>query len=177
MGNMSLQDVMNNVSRQLDAMQPYPDPAPRNILSELEIFASLDPLLGDLQRQYKDARYTRRMQENMFGADDPMADVARDAEDSAWCAMQTRYMEARADRDLMRDVQAIQNEQREEERREKERKEQVRALETYYQADMMARMRKKEKSPPIIEWFIALWLMSRAGQSFSIAPGFARYAA
>lgn len=177
MGNMSLQDVMNTVARQLDAMQPHADAAPRNILSELEIFASLDPLLGDLQRQYKDARYARRMQEKMFGGDDPMNEVARDVEDSAWCAMQTRYMEARTDRDLMREVQAIQHEQREEECREQDRKEQNRALETFHQAEMMARMRKKEKSPSIIEWFFALWLMNRAGQSFSITPGFARFAA
>lgn len=178
MGNMSLQDVMNKVACQLDAMQPHPINKTRNILSELEIFASLDPLLGDLQRQYKDARYARRMQEKMFGPDDPMADVARDSEDSAWCAMQTRYTEMRADRDMMRDVQMIQNEQREEQRREREANDNRARLDTYYQADMMARMKKQQtKSSSILEWLFVLWLMNRVGQPFSIAPGFTRFAA
>lgn len=177
MGDMSLQDVMNKVARQLDAMHSQRAATPRNILSELEIFASLDPLLGDLQRQYKDARYIRRTQEQMFGADDPMGDVARDAEDSAWCAMQTRYMEVRGDRDMMRDVQAIQHEQRAEERRAREERDNRARLDTYYQADMMTRMKKRAKTPSFLEWFFVIWLMNRAGQPFSIALGFARSAA
>lgn len=177
MAEMSLQDVMNTVARQLDAMHPHPSHAPRNILTELEIFASIDPLLGDLQRQYKDARYIRRTQEKMFGPDDPMGDVARDAEDSAWCAMQTRHMEVRADRDMMRQVQAIQHEQREDERRERERVDNRARLDTYYQADMMARMKQRTKTPSLFEWLVVLWLMNRMGQPFSIAPGFARFAA
>ncbi len=177
MRDLSIQDVMNTVARQLEKA-PRRDPsAPRQILSELEIFASIDPLLGDLQRQYKDARYNRRMHEKTFGADDPMTDVARDTEDSAWCAMQTRFMETRGDRDMMRQMQAIQCEQHAEERREKEQEQQRNALDTFYRADTMMRMKKQAKTPVIYEWLIVLWLMHQRGDRFSIAPGFARFAA
>ncbi len=178
MGEQSLQDVMNTVARQLDALVPQQGRSgSRDTLGELEIFASLDPLLGDLQRQYNDARYTRRTQEKMFGTDDPMGDVARDMEDSAWCAMQTRYMEVRGDRGMMREVQAIQNEQRDRDMRAKERDAANDSIRAYYQADMMARMKRQSKTPSIFEWLVVMWLLNRTGQSFSISPGFARYAA
>lgn len=170
---------MNTVARELESIAPQQRAQPRNILQELDIFASLDPLLGDLQRQYKDARFMRRTQEKQFGADDPMGDVARDAEDSAWCAMQTRYIELRGDRDLMRQVQAIQNEQREEERRDLEREKSRLALETYYRGELMTRMKKEAKTPTIFEWILLFMLLRRTPQQdpFSVAPVFRRLAA
>ena len=178
MGDLSLQDVMNTVSRELEARGPAePSRTPANLLDELSIFAALDPVLGDLQRQYKDARYLRRTQEKQFGKDDPMADVARDMEDSAWCAMQTRYMEVRGDRDLMREVQQIQNEQRETERRALEGQRRREALETYYTADMVARMHRRDKAPAILEWVVLLWIMRGQQKALSIMPSFRQLAA
>lgn len=168
---------MNHVARQLDAAPRRYAPAPRPVLSEIEIFASMDPLLGDLQRQYKDARYARRMQEKSFGSDDPMSEVARDAEDSAWCAMQTRYMEVRADRDTMRQMQIIQNEQQAEERREKELEKKRDALETYQRAQSLLLMKKREKTPVIYEWIMIIWLLNRTRMTHSLVPDFKRLAA
>ena len=106
-----------------------------------------------------------------------MADVARDMEDSAWCAMQTRYMEVRGDRDLMREVQQIQNEQRETERRALEGQRRREALETYYTADMVARMHRRDKAPAILEWVVLLWIMRGQQKALSIMPSFRQLAA
>jgi hypothetical protein len=168
---------MNKVASELENFQPAQDNAPRNLLHELDVFASIDPLLGDLQRQYKDARFMRRMQEKQFGKDDPLGDVARDTEDSAWCSMQTRYLELRSDRDLMREVQAIQNEQREKEMRERDREKQRIALETYYRGELMTRMKQDAKSPSIFEWILWFMLIRRQQNMFSLAPSFSRLAA
>lgn len=171
---------MNRVTQELAAVRPA-DPAgrapPRDPLDELSIFASIDPLLGDLQRQYKDARYLRRTQEKDFGRDDAMAEIARDSEDSAWCAMQTRYMEVRSDRDMMREMQAIQNEAREAEVKAQEREKQRIALETYQHLDTMERMRASAKAPAIFEWMLLFMLMRNDKARFSIAPSFTRRAA
>ena len=35
-----------------------------------------------------------------------MAEVAADMMDSAWCAIKARFIEARADRDMMREAQS-----------------------------------------------------------------------
>lgn len=170
---------MNAVVRQLDAIKSADRAAatPADPLNELSIFASIDPLLADLQRQYKDARYMRRKQEKEFGRDDAMAEIARDSEDSAWCAMQTRYMEVRSDRDLMREMQAIQNEAREAEVKAREREKQRIALETYYHADAIERMRVSSKTPAIFEWIMLLWFMRGQRNHFSLAPSFSRLAA
>lgn len=66
-------------------------------LDEINIFASLDPILADLVKQFKDAEKQADYLENTFSDDDPMAEIAMDRKDSAWSMVQTRLIELRED--------------------------------------------------------------------------------
>lgn len=98
---------MNAVSGHLDTLLANP-PAPRPCaLSEIDAFVLLDPLLASLRKEYLDARGHRLCAQKDYGAKDGMTDMAMLLEDSAWCAMQTRYMEIRSDRALMAQAQRM----------------------------------------------------------------------
>ena len=66
-------------------------------LDEINLYASLDPILADLLKQYKDADKQSTYLEDTFSGDDPMAEIAFDRTDSAWSAVQTRLLELRED--------------------------------------------------------------------------------
>lgn len=70
------------------------------------------------------ARAKELVQKN--GHDDPMAEMAAEAEDSAWCRMQTRYLELRSERQLMARAQRLMREEElkdaKEKREEKKKK-------------------------------------------------------
>ncbi len=161
MRNLSLQQVMNEVSKRLDALRPEDIPKQHNMMSELEAFATFDPLLSDLQKQYLDLRLTRKKQAQQFGEDSPMAEIAREAEDSAWCMAQTRYIELRRDRKLMNHVQVMMAEQRRnlerqaEEKARKEMHKQAEALSLFYRGQEGSRQQNQNRSPSIFVW---LWL-------------------
>lgn len=176
--DLPLHDVMNEVCRQLDrAPVEKPCRPVCDSVAEIDIFIRFDPLLCDLQCQYKNARAHRRRHEKDFGKDDPMADIARDIEDSAWCAMQTRYMEVRADRALMQKVQSAQRSEREAAERKKSNEKRQDALMLFFQTEILSRMRQQAKSPAIFDWLLILWLMKRMSHPFSASPSFALIAA
>jgi Asp-tRNA(Asn)/Glu-tRNA(Gln) amidotransferase A subunit family amidase len=109
----SLQDIMNDIAGQkpdafANACQKTSQKKmAAKPLDELHAFMRLDPLLADLHKQYMDAKDNCAELVREHGADDVMVDVAMDMEDSAWCAMQTRYLEVRAKRDLMEKAQHL----------------------------------------------------------------------
>ncbi len=108
----SLQDVMNSIAGQTDTSAITHDTAPlphspTKKLSELEALSSLDPLLAGLYKDYLQSKAARIAIATQHGAESPMAEVAIDLEDSSWCAVQTRYLEVRADRELMKQAQSI----------------------------------------------------------------------
>lgn len=105
MQDISLQQAMNRVSSGLEQAGLASPETAQPLREEIDVFAQYDPLLADLQKQYLDARAVRKRQLESFGAEDPMAEIAADMEDSAWCAMQTRYIELRDERLLMARVQ------------------------------------------------------------------------
>lgn len=130
MRGRSLQDVMRAVAARVEAMperSAYPVRVSEqtSVLSELEAFAALDPLLASLRKDFLDTKAHATVLTAKNGRDDPMAQVAADLQDSAWCAMQTRYLELRAQRSLMRKAQRLvhQSEDAEQKRREKKRTE------------------------------------------------------
>ncbi len=146
-----LLDIMNEVSARLDRGPVQTTPA--RILDEMQAFMQLDPLLADLHKQYMDAKGTRIQAEKEFGRGDGMTDMAMMMEDSAWCAMQTRYMEVRNDRRLMAQAQELIEESRlEDEYRRKKEKERE-ALRIFEMLQLYARMRETQKS------FSAGWLV------------------
>lgn len=99
----------------LDALRPddsqklMPQTLPK-ALSELEAFVHIDGLLASLNKQYLEAKQQRKELVALNGVDDAMAEVVLDMEDSAWCAMQTRYIELRQERELMERAQRMMRE-------------------------------------------------------------------
>ena len=66
-------------------------------LDEINMYASLDPVLADLLKQYKDADKQSQFLGIAYSQDDPMAEIAHDRRDSAWSMVQTRIIELRGD--------------------------------------------------------------------------------
>lgn len=155
-----LQEIMNEVSTRLDhAPAKTLKPAARSgNMTELQAFIALDPLLADLNKQYLDAKANRIQSEKDFGRGDGMCDMAAILEDSAWCAMQARYMEVRGNRILMASAQKMMDEDRrfEEEQAEAEKKRE--ALKTFLYLQSLMRMREKAEHDSGW-WIMVLWAM------------------
>ena len=99
---------MNDMVQRLDVI--HPDASPKGMtapISELEAFIQMDDTLAQLNKDYLEAKVQRLELVALNGADDAMAEVALDMEDSAWCAMQTRYLELREERELMERAQRM----------------------------------------------------------------------
>jgi len=105
--NKSLNSIMNQMARQETALGFVKPRTHKNLqpLEELDAFVLLDDVLEDLHKQYLDAKAQYKELVSLSGADDAMATVALDMQDSAWCAMQTRYIELRAERKMMAQAQ------------------------------------------------------------------------
>lgn len=173
----NLNDIMNAVSGHLDTLLTNP-PAPRpSVLSEIDAFTTLDPLLASLHKEYLDARNVRLCARKDYGAGDGMTDMAALLEDSAWCAMQTRYMEIRADRALMIQAQKIVAQSQAEDRaraqteKEAEKKQKARMIETY-----MRMHPKKENATLEALWALVFLLMcEEQNRAMFRAPAFYQF--
>lgn len=148
---------MNDMVQRLDAIRPadVKKRAP-TALSELEAFIQTDDLLADLNKQYLEAKRERKELVALNGADDAMTEVALDMEDSAWCAMQTRYLELRQDRELMAKVQRMMRQSEEEIEYEVKRDKERNLKQFIYYTQALNRMKEKNKTPRIFEWAILL---------------------
>lgn len=137
-------DVMNAVSTSLDIVIDAPRPK-ISTMSELEALALDDKTLASLRKQYLDAKAMRIQAQKQFGADDGMVELAMLNEDSAWCAMQTRYLELRDNREAMRMAQAVL-EQAEYIEKQKTQKEEDRKTLAYYQSlQMIQKIKERDK--------------------------------
>lgn len=130
-------------------------------LSELEAFSQLDELLDDLNKQYLDAKAYCQQLVAQFGKDDAMVNVAMDMEDSAWCAMQTRYLEVRLSRVMMLEVQSMMRlklreiEEKKERAVEKEKHERARNFANYLRY-VELRKEQNKKIPDAFDWAMVL---------------------
>lgn len=111
MTGQSLNQIMNDMaSGALDLpvsyMTNHNDYAPQT-LSELDAFIELDETLAALNKEYLDEKSHHASLLKAFGADDAMVEIAEDMVDSAWCAMQTRYLEVRAKQQMMERAQCL----------------------------------------------------------------------
>lgn len=176
--NITLQEIMNDVSSLLGAASSSPsqtqkqagrnsndnrarNAAPREALSELAAFCRLDPLMAELHKQYIDAKILRAQATCEYGADDGMSDMARINEDSAWCAMQTRYMELRSDRALMAQAQEMVREDEYDVALQKRLEEEREALKIFYLLQLSEQMAEKRK--PQEGFLYLIWWFSIAG--------------
>ncbi len=152
MGNtLCLQSIMNEVSVHIVATAPL-------VLTELQAFLHIDPLLARLHKEYLDAKDMRCKSQKDFGKDDAMTDMAMLVEDSAWCAMQTRYLEVRGDRQLMMQAQSLMEEERLKVDRKREAEKTDAALRFYHYMEIAERARKKEANA--VNWLWALILLA-----------------
>ena len=127
----SVQDILNQMAGRMDALLDAQERTQKtretgDIPEELRFWIAVDPLLGDLHKQFIDARASHMRLSRIRGADDPMADVANDMVDSAQCAFETRLIELRQDEDskamvlaLMRRAHAMREEMLNEEAQER----------------------------------------------------------
>ena len=162
----NLHNVMNEVSLRLDRGVAICQPEKPKALDELQAFITLDPLLADLHKQYQDARQNRVQAIKEYGGADGMCDMAAILEDSAWCAMQTRYMELRAQRSMMARAQQIMIESRlEEERAMREEKEKD-ARQALEQMQLFARMRGPKEESAVGYWMAIMMMYGNHGTFF-----------
>ena len=175
----SLQDVMNQMAQNGIASNIDEAASVRvcssDQLSELDAFIQMDPLLAALNKDYRQSKAERQDIAQMFGNDDPMTEVARDKEDSAWCAMQTRYLELRGESEKMREAQGLmraQNEQAiEEVIAEKKREKEQLAQQLFYYNRMSETARERNKPSYVFELgYIMLFLADELKNLGSTPP-------
>lgn len=155
--SLDLQSIMNDVSACIGKAAQVVSP-----VTELDAFTHFDPLLARLRKEYLDAKAVRCQSEKDFGKDDPMTDMAVMVEDSAWCAMQTRYMEVRADRALMAKVQELMDGERQKAVQKRGRENLEDALRYYRHFETIERVRKKNAG--LLEvWWAMLALRTMGG--------------
>lgn len=167
MQGLSLSDVINEMAAgrikaaTLSPRAPANQSAPAEPLDELGAFMQMDDLLAHLNKRYLQARRQHTAARREHGADSPMADIALDLEDSAWCAMQTRYMELRADGALMRCAQRMMRESEEDFAREAQAEKDRRAL-AFFNRMELARQLERNKTPHIFEFIFVLMVVNGA---------------
>lgn len=160
MGTHPLTSIMNDLVRTgVNAVVFECAPAAR--VTELDAFMQLDDTLASLNRDYINARRHHQEARAEHGADSPMADMAADMEDSAWCAMQTRLMELRAQGDLMRRVQVMILHAEQEQTQKIKEREDLKSLDLFYRMQTMRTVKEKNKPSAIYEWLIVLMLFER----------------
>lgn len=157
MKEQSLRQIMNDMVTRLDTIRPD-DPKKRapEPLSELEAFIRMDDLLASLNKQYLEAKAQRKELVALNGAEDAMAEIAMDMEDSAWCAMQTRYLELRIKRELMERAQRMMRQSEEMVEYHAEREVEKDKQKTIDFAKMLARLQIENRAKPYLYFVLIL---------------------
>lgn len=138
---------MNEMVQRLDTIQPDAhNDVPSKVLNELEAFIEIDATLASLNKQYLDAKTQRKALIALHGAEDAMAEIAIDMEDSAWCAMQTRYIELREQRDLMKQAQRLVRQSEIIVEDKKQRKKQNQAFALFQRMQILERVREQRRA-------------------------------
>lgn len=154
----SLHQIMNDMVKRLDTLRPVDskkhEPKP---LSELEAFIRIDDLLASLNKQYLEAKAQRQELVAVHGAQDAMTEIAFDMEDSAWCAMQTRYLELRVQRELMERAQRMMRQAEEMVEYHAEREAEKEKEKTIDFVKMLARLRFENRAKPYLYFVLLLF--------------------
>lgn len=108
--NASLSDLMNTMISRLEYTQPEEMKSiPESKQWELiAIYASLDPVLASLYKQYCEAKENLGKLLIEKDAQDPMTEVAWDVHDSLRSAIETRLLELKDDGTVSARIAAIQ---------------------------------------------------------------------
>lgn len=151
---------MNEMASRVDAIHPAPpEQRPAQLLSELDAFIQMDHLLASLHKDYLDAKAQRVELVALHGDTDAMAEVAMDMEDSAWCAMQTRYLELREEREIMERAQRLMRRAEEKIEEEKARDKELEAKKLAYQFKVIEKVREMNRAPNLLELVLILAIL------------------
>lgn len=157
MSTHSLSDVLNDLAGGRAAALAR-DIVPVSSVTEESLFIGQDAVLASLNREYLNSRAYHDAARREHGADSPMTDIAADALDSAWCAMQTRLMELRADGGLMRLVQTkLRDAAREAERAQREAQDRG-ALSLFNRMEAARIAKAHDKSSPVYDWLLVFMI-------------------
>lgn len=168
MSGMSLNEIMNEMASGslkgamgvLNIPKPAGSQAPVAPLSELDAFIQMDSLLASLHKDYASAKAQRIELTALYGGEDAMVEVAMDMEDSAWCAMQTRYLELRGQGDLMERAQRLMRQALErienDKALEKEREAAYKAKQFAHFLKVSQKIKEMNRVPQIFQWAILL---------------------
>lgn len=156
----SLSDVLNDLAGgQVAALA---DTLRRtDAVTELDLFLEQDALLSSLNNQYRFAREHHMAARKEHGRDSPMADIAADMEDSAWCAMQTRLMELRGNGALMRLVQKKLWEAEVAALAARQALKEKKALDFFNRMEAARLAKERNKSTAIYEWLAVIIIYHR----------------
>lgn len=98
MKNRDLQSIIKDMAARLDRHRTDGDShAHMSMLTEIEAYMAVDAVLARLYKEFADARGNRLRALEQQGEHSAFADIARDLEDSAQSAMETRMIELRED--------------------------------------------------------------------------------
>ncbi|HPD83515.1 MAG: hypothetical protein R3D88_05700 [Alphaproteobacteria bacterium] len=159
MKEQSLHQIMNDMASRLEVLHvPASSKRAPTPLSELEAFMQIDDLLMSLNKDYLEAKAQRIELVALYGSEDAMVEVIMDMEDSAWCAMQTRYLELRAERELMERAQRLMRRAEEKIEEEKLREKIYEAHQFAYFVKILEKVKEMNKTPKIFEWAFLLLL-------------------
>lgn len=162
---LSLSESLQHVIDDVDVHAIVTDRAydQHDELDEINLYATLDPILAGLLKQYKDADKQADYLDNSFSIDDPMAEIAHDRRDSAWSAVETRLIELREDEKFASMV-GLRLMRLEEERaglipkREYDKKWEEAFLTRERKYKKQEDLEKKDKEADLLMFFLWMWL-------------------
>ncbi len=153
---------MNAVAQKMAAGELVfvPAAAGSGVLSELEAFIAIDPLLASLHKQYTGAQALSLKSAKEHGTDAAMTEMAMAMEESCHCALQTRLLELRRDESAARAAEVLLREaQVEEEKAQAQDSRAALSLEEFRRMEFFAEMAARKKGAGGSAIFMALWFL------------------
>ncbi len=115
MSGRTINEILAKIDQRLDEVRlsDYSEPLQSlDPLSEVGLYISSDRLLADLYRQYLEAQRHYITSIQTHGTNAPMTEIASDMSDSAYCAVETRLIELREEKEISERVLRMQLRQR-----------------------------------------------------------------
>ncbi|MFN3828218.1 MAG: hypothetical protein ACK4NR_11415 [Micavibrio sp.] len=167
MKNRDLQSIIEDMALRLDSIRPDDDGFAMGMLNEVEAYMAVDSTLASLHKEFIDSRRNRLRALEQQGEGSAMADIARDMEDSAKSAMETRILELRQDnmkRMMVERMMAQSHLEEMEEQRQASSKLYARRMAEYHveeRRDKMVQARRIKESEDSFLMMLLMWWMMR----------------
>lgn len=185
MKNRDLQSIIQDMALRLDSIRPDEGALPMGMLNEVEAYMAVDSTLASLHKEFIDARRSRVRALEQQGEGSAMADIARDMEDSAKSAMETRIIELRQDnikRMMVERMMAQSHLEDMEESRQASSKLYARRMAEYHgeerREQMVQARRVKESEDSFLMMLLMWWMMRhivwRTQAKLSLASSFSK---